>query len=209
MNSIERAFVLAIQTESKVYEVAEKITQEKKAQCYRVESFRKEYSQEYEEVMALTVKLGWSEYLFENTLSALLALKKVNLTYDIDDLEKVKLFGRFYKILPNVTIDVGHNLLAAKAIVEALKKEKQKPILVYNALSDKDYVNILKLFKPHVQSVEIIEIETSRAVERKILEESLNLLDIHYTLFDAIDNSKEYLVFGSFYVVEKFLKMQR
>jgi len=158
--------------------------------------------------MALTVKLGWSEYLFENALSAFLALKKVNLTYDIDDLEKVKLFGRFHKILPNVTIDVGHNLLAAKAIVEALKKEKREPILVYNALEDKDYINILKLFKPYIQSVEIIEIETSRAVERRILEESLNLLDIRYTLFDEIDDSKEYLVFGSFYVVEKFLKMK-
>jgi len=96
----------------------------------------------------------------------------------------------------------------AKAIVEALKKEKREPILVYNALEDKDYVNILKLFKPHVQSVEIIELETSRALEQKLLEESLNFLDIRYRLFDEIDDSKEYLVFGSFYVVEKFLKMK-
>jgi len=207
MNSIEKAFVLALQTERKVDEVAEKIAKEKEAQCYRVERFREEYSKEYEEIKTLTKQLGWSDYLFENALSALLALKKTNLTYDIADLEKVKLFGRFYKILPNVTIDVGHNLLAAKAIVKALKKEKRKPILVYNALEDKDYVNILKLFKPYVQRVEIIAIETSRALEQKLLEESLALLDIEYSLFSEIDNSKEYLVFGSFYVVEKFLKM--
>jgi dihydrofolate synthase/folylpolyglutamate synthase len=208
MNSIERAFVLALQSEKKVYEIAETIVQEKQAQCYRVETFKEEYLKEYDEVKALTVQLGWSDYLFENALSALLVLKTSNLTYDINDLKKVKLFGRFHKILPNVIIDVGHNLLAAKAIVKALEKEKRKPILVYNALNDKDYVNILKAFKPHIQSVEIIAIETSRALEQKALEESLNALDIRYRMFDEIDSSQEYLVFGSFYVVEKFLKIK-
>jgi len=208
MNSIEKAFVLALQSEKKVYEVAEKIAQEKQAQCYRVEMFKEEYLKEYEEVKALTVQLAWSDYLFENALSALLALKKTNLPYNVKDLKKVKLFGRFHKILPNVTIDVGHNLLAAKAIVKALKKEKRKPILVYNALNDKDYVNILKAFKPHIQSVEIIEIETSRALEKKVLEESLKGLNIGYSMFDEIDNDEEYLVFGSFYVVEKFLNIR-
>jgi len=208
MNSIEKAFVLALQSEKKVYEIAEKIVQEKQAQCYRVETFKEEYPKEYDEVKALTVQLAWSDYLFENALSALLALKKTNLPYNVQDLEKVKLFGRFYKILPNVTIDVGHNLLAAKAIVKALEKEKRKPILVYNALNDKDYVNILKAFKPHIQGVEIIPIETSRALEPKALEERLNALDIPYRMFNEIDSTKEYLVFGSFYVVEKFLKMK-
>jgi len=208
MNSIERAFVLALQSDNKVYEVAETIAQEKQAQCYRVEHFKKRYPKEYDKLKRLTAQLGWSDYLFENALSALLALKKLQLPYDIDDLKKVKLFGRFYKILPNVTIDVGHNLLAAKAIIKALQKEEKKPILVYNTLEDKDYVNILKAFKPHIQSVEIIAIETRRGLEQKALEERLNALDIPYRIFDEIDTTKEYLVFGSFYVVEKFLKMK-
>jgi len=208
MNSIERAFVLALQSDNKVYEVAETIAQEKQAQCYRVETFKEKYAKEYDEVKALTGQLAWSDYLFENALSALLALKKTNLPYDVEDLEKVKLFGRYHKILPNVIIDVGHNLLAAKVIVKALEKEKRKPILVYNALNDKDYVNILKAFKPYIQSVEIIAIETRRGLEQKALEERLNALDISYQMFNEIDSTKEYLVFGSFYVVEKFLKMK-
>ena len=205
MNSIDKEFVLALQTHNEVYVVAKKIAKEKNAKCYKVESFKEKYLKEYEEVKTVTEKLAWSEYLFENTLLALYALKKLNLDYNLKDLEKVKLFGRFHRILPNVIIDVGHNLLAVSAIIKALEKEEKKLVLVYNALNDKDYVSILKTFNTYVQSVEIIKIKTARAVEKHLLENTLNSLDINHKNFDAIDDSKEYLVFGSFYVVEAFL----
>jgi len=209
MNSIDKEFVLALQTHDEVYGIAENIVKEKKAKCHKVETFKEKYPKEYEKVKVLTGKLAWSEYLFENALSALLALKKINFTYDLNDLEKVKLFGRFQHILPNVIIDVGHNLLATKAIIKALKKEKIKPVLVYNALNDKDYVSILQEFKPYVQSVEIIGIETARVVEKKLLEDALHSLAIKHTIFDEIDENKEYLVFGSFYVIEAFLNKNK
>ena len=209
MNAIDKEFVLALQIHDKVYEVSKKIIKEKDAKCYEVKAFKEHYPNENEEVKNITQKMAWSEYLFENTLLALYALKKANLIYDLQDLEKVKLFGRFHRILPNVIIDVGHNLLAAKAIVKALEKEDKKPILVYNALNDKDYVSILKAFKPYVQSVEIIGIETARALEKNLLEDALNSLDVNYKDFDIIDNSKDYLVFGSFYVVEAFLNKNK
>jgi len=205
MNSIDKEFVLAFQTHDEVYEVVKNIVKEKEAKCYTVQDFKEKFSKEYAEVKRVTQKLEWSEYLFENTLLALYALKKVNLDYDINDLKKVKLFGRFHHILPNVIIDVGHNLLAAKAIIKALQKEEKQPILVYNALNDKDYVSILKNFKPYIQSVEIIDIKTARAVERNLLEDTLNSLDIKHKNFAGIDECKTYLVFGSFYVVEAFL----
>jgi len=209
MNSIDKTFVLALQTHDAVYGIAENIVKEKKAKCHKVETFKEKYPKEYEKVKVLTGKLAWSEYLFENALSALLTLKKANLSYDLNNLEKVKLFGRFQRILPNVIIDVGHNLLATKAIIKALKKEKIKPVLLYNALNDKDYVNILQEFKPYVQSVEIIGIETVRVVEKKLLEDALNSLEIKHKFFDEIDENEEYLVFGSFYVVEAFLNKNK
>ena len=205
MNSIDKAFVLALQAYDEVYAVAEKIVKEKKAKCYSVSNFKEKFSKEYAEVKRVTQKLAWSEYLFENTLLALYALKKVNLDYAINDLEKVKLFGRFHRILPNVIMDVGHNLLAAKAISQTLEKEKIKPILVYNTLEDKDYIKILQTFKPHIQSVEIIAIKTHRALDKNLLENALKTLDINYENFKKIDAGKTYLVFGSFYVVEAFL----
>ncbi len=209
MNSIDKKFILAFQTHAEVYEVSEQIIEKKKAKCYDVKDFKNKYPKEYEESKALTQRLAWSEYLFENTLSALLTLKKANLTYALKDLEKVKLFGRFQRILPNVIIDVGHNLLAVKAIIKALKKEAKKPVLVYNALNDKDYVSILKAFKPYVKSVEVIRINTARALEKKLLEDALSSLDIKHRNFDEIDNAKEYLVFGSFYVIEAFLNKNK
>ena len=211
MNSIDKAFVLAYQTNKEVYEVAELIAKKRQANMGNVENFKTQYEKEYFEIKKLTEQLAWSEYLFENTLTALYALKKVHFAYNKNDLTKVKLFGRFYRLLPNVIIDVGHNLLAAKAITKALEKnEKQKKIvLVYNALNDKDYVNILKEFKPYVKRVEIIHIETARAVDVKLLEKGLKSLNITYGFFNDINENEEYLVFGSFYVVESFLNKKK
>jgi len=200
MNSINKEFVLAYQVHKEVYEIAEK----REAILTRVDTFQEMFPAEYKEVQKLTKQLEWSQYLFENTLTALYALKKVNLTYALEDLLKVKLFGRFYRLSSNVTIDVGHNLLAAKAISKALES-KNKVVLVYNALNDKDYVSILNEFKPHIKRVEIIKIDTTRAVDIECLEKALKSLKISYSFFDKIDNNDEYLVFGSFYVVEAFL----
>ena len=206
MNSITNNFVLALQNEQEVYEVANQVVKEKSVKCYDVQNFKSDYPQKYQEVKTLLESLGWASYLFENTLTALLALEKLNLTYDIKHLKEVKLFGRFYKLLPNVTIDVGHNLLAAQAITKVLKKEqKEQIILLYNALNDKDYANILKIFKPYVKRVEIIKIDTLRALELELLEQELEGLNIPFHIFNELDETEEYLVFGSFFVVETFL----
>ncbi len=207
INSIDKAFILAFQGDERVYEVARSIAKKKNATLYEVQNFQQEYAKEYKAIKALTQKKGWSEYLFENTLLAIYALKYLHLSYSLNDLQGVRLFGRFYAISPNVIVDVGHNLLAAEAIVNALKKEKKRPILIYNALKDKDHKGILASFKPHIEHVEIIEIESSRALERDLLEESLNALEIEYKTFKNIDKHRDYLVFGSFYVLEAFLKI--
>ena len=206
MNSIDNDFVLALQSEQEVYEIAKQVIKEKHINCYDVKSFENDYSQKYQKVTNLLESLGWASYLIENTLTALLVLEKLNLSYEIKDLEEVKLFGRFYKLLPNVTIDVGHNLLAAQAVTQVLKKEqKEQIVLVYNALTDKDYVSILKIFKPYVKRVEIIKIDTPRALELELLEKELSSLNIPFHIFDILDKNEEYLVFGSFFVVETFL----
>ena len=206
MNSIKNNFVLALQREDEVYEVAQRVIKAQAVTYYDVANFNKYYKSEYENIKQIINKLSWSNYLLENTLTALYALKTLNLSYNIEDLKQIKLFGRFYQFLPNVIIDVGHNLLAATAITEALKKQgKKEIILVYNALNDKDYVSIVKKFKPYIKWIEIIEIETVRAVEVKLLENELKILDISYKKFSKIDKNEEYLIFGSFYVVETFL----
>jgi len=208
INSIQKQCILAYQVYDEVYGVAQEIAREKNARLYRVEHYLDKEEEKYQAIHDEMSRNKWSEYLFENTLSAIYALDILELEYKIENLRKVKIFGRFYPYSDNVRLDVGHNLLAAQAIVESLKQEAKKPILIYNSLDDKDYESILKIFKPHIDGLEIIDIETPRAVQKAVLIESLNRLNIPHKHFDTLDKHKEYLVFGSFYVVESFLNRQ-
>jgi len=202
LNSMDEKVLLGRQPHDEVYVVAKKIALDKKTIIYRVNE------EENLELLELTQSLSWAYYLYENTLMALKALDILGLPYSLKQLKKVTLFGRFYEIFPHVTIDVGHNLLATKTLINALEKKynSEKIILVYNSLDDKDYETILSLFKPLIRRVEIIKIETSRAVEPKKLEDVLERLEIEYKDFMLLNKNDKYFIFGSFYVVEAFLK---
>ncbi len=122
----------------------------------------------------------------------------------MNDLRSVELFGRFYPLTKNIRIDVGHNPLAAKAIEKALNKEV---VLIYNSLDDKDYEEVLRTLKPKVKRVEILSIDSQRATTLEEIENALEKVGLDYSYFDGnTDDDEEYLVFGSFYVVEAFLK---
>ena len=201
LNSIEKEVLLAIQAYPEVYDVADEVAREKNATLHSVEC------EDFNRLLCITEQLGWADYLYENAKLAIKALDILGLPYHLEDLGRVVLFGRFYPIRENVTIDVGHNLLAAKRVVKALKQKyhEKKVVLVYNALEDKDYKSILEAFQPMVKRVEIISIETERAVDRHDLEKALEQLKIAYQPYRQLEKEDEYFVFGSFYVVEAFL----
>ncbi len=100
-------------------------------------------------------------------------------------------------------MDVGHNTLAATAIKQALK---DKVVLIFNILDDKDAKEVLSILKEKIKKVEILPIQTQRASSLKVLEQILQELAIDFDYFQKIDKNENYLVFGSFYVVETFLK---
>jgi len=206
INSIEKETIVGFQPHKEVYDIAENISDKKGSKLYILEEcYNKAEAKKIEEI---TKKLGWSYYLYENSLLAITALNILKLPYNINNLRLVKLFGRFYSILPNVIIDVGHNLLATEAIIKALveKYGDKKVVLVYNSLDDKDYIAILKRIKKHIKRVEIISIDTPRAVDISKLQLKLKELSIEFNIFKNINNYEDYLVFGSFYVVESFIK---
>jgi len=145
--------------------------------------------------------------LQENAAVALQALDLLDIGYDIGDLKSLELFGRFYPLTHNIRIDVGHNPLAAKAIVKALDDEV---VLIYNSLDDKDYETVLRILKPKVKRVEIISIASQRAATMKEIERVLQSIGLPYHDFNGtIDYEEKYLVFGSFYVVEEFINQIR
>ena len=195
---MQKAFLLAKQPYTEVLEIAQEIALDKGAICHRVNEQRDSGLTE------IATKKGWGDYLIENAQVALDALDILDIAYKISDLERLELFGRFYPYRENIRIDVGHNPLAAQAIERALS---DKVVLVYNSLDDKDYLSVLQALKPKVKRVEIIAIDSQRASTMEEIENAIDEVGLRHSAFEGkIDEHEDYLVFGSFYVVEKFIK---
>jgi len=203
IRSIQKQVLLAPQPYTEVLEVAKKIAKIKDTEIF----FSEEERSRSEELMEMADTKGWADYLVTNATVALQALDILNISYDIFDLKTLELFGRFYALTPNIRIDVGHNSLAAKAIEKALD---EKVVLIYNSLDDKDYEEVLRILKPKVKRVEVIAINSQRATTQEEIEKALKKVGLDYSPFEnKIDENESYLVFGSFYVVEAFLKQRK
>ena len=147
------------------------------------------------------------EYLQNNLKLALNALKDLNIPIDLSKYKNLKFNGRCEKITKNITVDVGHNPLAASEILKEFQNKNKKITLIYNAYEDKDYEKVLKILKPIIKKVEILHLEDKRVAKEEILIEVCDKLNIMSDKFKNLDIHQEYLVFGSFLVVEKFLKI--
>ena len=214
IRSIQKQVLLAPQPYAEVLEVANQIVDEKNAILFTVGSIQStdknsELMVDYIDptLVSIAKEKAWADYLTINASVALQALNILNMSYDINDLTSLELFGRFYALTENIRIDVGHNPLAAKAIEKALDK---KVVLIYNSLDDKDYEEVLRTLKPKVKRVEIIKIHSQRATTLDEIEKALDKVGLAYSYFEnKIDDNEDYLVFGSFYVVEEFLKQRK
>ncbi len=161
-----------------------------------------------EAIQSYLTKHRLAGFLRQNLILALKALEILGLKCDLDSLPKLDLRGRFEQIAPNIIIDVGHNQNAAFAVKENLGQKKV--ILVYNSYFQKNISEILGILKDNILRVEILEVaDNPRIIERKTLEKTLDSLGILYQNFngvDSIDSQNDYLVFGSFSVVEAFMR---
>ena len=201
INSIQSIALLAKQTELDVYGVAKEIATQKSATLH---ISKNSSHHKYRELQSIAKKMGWALYLVDNATVAIEALEILGVEYGIDSLESLELFGRYYPLTKNIHIDVGHNTLAAKVISQAIDK---KVVLIYNSLDDKDYKEVLSILKPKLKRVEIIPINSQRATTLQAIEDAIKSVNLEYSYFDGkIDDDENYLVFGSFYVVEEFLK---
>jgi len=202
LNAIQNSAILARQKHSEVYEVAEEISLRKKVAIFESEQFFKK--DELADIFHFLAERKLPEFLNVNLTLALAAVKFLGFTVELDNLKNIVLFGRCQKIADNITIDVGHNALAASALLSVFKEKKI--VLVFNSFGDKDYEKTLSILKPAIQCIEIIPILNERIEKKENLIKVIEKLDIPYKVFKEIDESKEYLVFGSFTVVEAFLK---
>jgi dihydrofolate synthase/folylpolyglutamate synthase len=204
IRSIQKKVLLAPQVYDEVVEVAKHISIQKEAKLFLNTAFSIQRSALRISLENIVKIQGWGDYLIDNAMVALQALDILHINYKVNDLLTLELFGRFYQLTDNIRIDVGHNPLAAIAIEKALD---EKVVLIYNSLDDKDYEEVLRILKPKVKRVEIMKINSQRATTLEAIEDALKNVGLEYDYFkNSIDNNEHYLVFGSFYVVEEFLK---
>ena len=200
--SMQKSAILGRQTNPDVERIYYEIAEEKGCDAKQIADLLSRGEQE--EIRSIASKEGLADYLQENLLLALSGLKFLGFKADVSALAKAPLFGRLTKILENVLLDVGHNVLAAEAIASALKG--QKFTLVYNSYRDKDYAAIIQTLKPIISDIELIDVDDMRIEEPSVLEGVIRAQRIPLSRFATIEKSKNYLVFGSFSVAEAFLR---
>lgn len=204
LNAIQNNAILGVQKETEIYDIAEAMAEENSLNIQRVSQVLD--ADDEQKIAKIAKKLKLENYLVQNLALSISALKFLNLEYNNNNFTDARLFGRLTRVSENITVDVGHNPLAAEAIREALSPEKY--VLVYNSYQDKDYKKILEILKPIVNKVEIISINDKRAEAEDRLKRTLNDLEIEYSIFKSVTPNIKYLVFGSFSVVEAFMKRQ-
>jgi len=199
MHSVDNSMIIGYQIFDEVLKTAYKVKEQiKKEKNKDIEILELKDFSKYE----LSPK--FARYLKRNLHLAIACLEKLKIALDLKLFDDTELFGRCQRVLPNVTIDVGHNSLAAQVLFEEFKTKKIN--LIYNSYEDKDYKEILSILKPIIKTVSILDLEDKRVVQKTKLIKVIDELNLIQNPKIELKDDEEYLVFGSFLVVEKFLK---
>ncbi|QKF73963.1 bifunctional folypolyglutamate synthetase / dihydrofolate synthetase [Aliarcobacter faecis] len=202
MRSVDTKMIIGYQEFEEVYETAIKVKDELKIEFNRnieilkVEDFNIDYN------------FSFANYLKRNLSLVLKALNELPFSktnpINLEIFNSTPLFGRCQKIRKNLTIDVGHNPLAATVLLKEF--ENKKVNLIYNSYADKDYKEVLTILKPIIKSIFIIDLQDTRIVKKEKLIEVIDELNLDLKEDLNFKEDEEYLAFGSFLVIEKILE---
>lgn len=205
----EAQALLSDNMDKRSVEVVRQIAKEKRARVKFASEILNESDKEA--IAEYALKFSLPEFLASNLTLAGAASKALLGKFEIDDLEELNLQGRCEKVASNVWVDVGHNELAALAI--AKKFRGKKLTLIYNSFADKDFKAVLKALKPIIKDVLIYEYESlERALATNEIKQVLDDMGVAYSDFkglkftDSQKSKEKYLAFGSFFLVEVFLR---
>lgn len=209
VRSAQKRAVLGKQYDPSVRSVVEEIAQSQKITVHSAD-----------DVLNKQEKNAISEWLKEqkfpcfqvgNLELAMAGVKILGWNIDLDALKGINIAGRCERISPRITLDVGHNAMAAEALKQHFMG--RKVILLYNTHKDKDYVEILKILSPVVEKVWIPKITDDRMQRAEDVLHSVKELGLEGELIGHMEAGKlrglegrlELVVFGSFGVAEWFL----
>jgi len=193
LNSIKTNAIIGKQKHSKVMQIA----------SHYPSFFQFLNENELNQIQNFIRNNNFASYLADNLALALSFIKRENLEFNLKYLKGIELKGRFQKIGENLYIDVGHNPLAARAILNEFKNQKIN--LVYNTYEDKNYEKILSILKPIINKLFIIDVKNDRIADKNVVIKTAKKLQIETEEFKKLENYLT-LVFGSFSVVERFLR---
>ncbi len=190
LRAIQQKALLAPQPHPEVIEVAKKL-----GVAFEVVSVSKEAKRVVQEA-------GLAPFFAANLSLAAAGAKRLGVEVELKSIVNYRLPARMQHI-GNIVLDVGHNLLSARAIIKALPKKR---VLIYNSYKDKAYKEILQTLAPIVERVEIIAIEDERIASKEAIVQAAKSAGLEVRDFKRLEDKKEYLVYGSFKVVEEFVK---
>ena len=202
LRSCDTKMILSYQVHKEVYDIAYDI----KKTLY-LKHNKKIDIKILKDINKYKLKKKFALYLMQNLHLAIEAIHELKIDLNLDLFEDVEIFGRFYQFKKNIIIDVGHNILAAKALYGELKHKKI--VLIYNSYVNKDYKQILSILKPIIKEIFILEIKDKRIVNKEILVKTCQELELNIKQNISLKEDEQYLVFGSFLTVEKFLSINR
>jgi dihydrofolate synthase/folylpolyglutamate synthase len=204
LNSISNIAILGIQN-NEVLKVAKDIKNSKNVKI--INYFDILSSDDILQISALDIP----NFQKENISLAISALKYFNFFYiNYQTLSKFILKYRLLKLKENIFIDVGHNVASASSILQEFIEKNKKIILIYNSYKDKNYIQIIEILKPIIKEVQIISINNDRIENIDILKINIENLGINVDNYNGHFKGEDiYLVYGSFLVVEKFIKLNK
>lgn len=191
LKAVQKEAIIAPQIYDEVYQVASML----KISYTKVAYASKKLQQ-------IAQQRGFAPFFADNFLVAKEAATRLGVQNISENAWEYRMPGRMQRF-GNVVVDVGHNVLSAKAIEDALDT---KVVLVYNSFEDKEYEEILKILKPKIEELQILPIENERILDTNILQQCAKDLGYRVSEFKEIKKDKEYLVYGSFSVAEEFMR---
>jgi len=202
LRSMQKRVLLARQEAAQVDEVARTIARQKGARLFWTETILSDPIRTEIDALKLPAFLRNN---YRTAVAAFSLLTKKRIPWEA--LQNLGLRGRFEQIAPNIVLDVGHNPMAAAQVAEAMGPEPF--VLIYNALADKDVEGVLAHFAGRIERLELFPIEGERAAEPAQIQRAADRLGISVEPFRVIHPDTRYLVFGSFYVAEAFLRSMK
>ena len=202
LNSITQKAILATQYNQEVYSIANTLAATKHLSIHKCEDLLTQ--EDYHFGRNIRDNSDLPLFQITNLYLAICAIRSLGISqinYNI--LQSVQMPYRCQQIAPNICADVGHNELGAKAILYHLRAKKVN--LIYNSFSNKNYTEVLTILSPIVDTLFFIDVDNNRMCNLSQIEQVCLGLHMKVEKLTTLEKSKNYLVFGSFLVVEHFV----